>query len=154
VVVAQEAFGVNDHIRDVSRRLAGQGYVAIAPEQYHRAGRGITIPYTELPRARGYLQQVTNDDLTMDITATLVELRSLPEVAPSRVGIIGFCMGGFVAFLAACRTDVAVAVVFYGAGIVRQRPGFKIAPVLDEAERIEAPLLAHFGAEDEGIPIA
>lgn len=154
LIVAQEAFGVNDHLRDVARRFAAEGYVALAPELYHRQGAGISIPYSELPRAREHLRELTNDGITADLEAALAHLRGMAEVAPALSGIVGFCMGGFVAFLAACRTGVASAVVFYGAGIVNPRPGFKIAPLLDEAEKIEAPLQAHFGADDGGIPLS
>jgi carboxymethylenebutenolidase len=154
VVIAQEAFGVNDHIRDVCERFARAGFAALAPELYHRDGKGLVFGYDELPKAREHLREVTNEGLERDVVAALSALRAMPEVAASRVGIVGYCMGGFVAFLAACRTDVASTVVYYGGGIVNARPGFKLAPTLGEAERIRRPLLGLFGAEDASIPPA
>ena len=153
VLVVQEAFGVNDHIREVCRRLAREGYTALAPEFYHRSGRGITLGYDNLQGAMGYLGQLTNETLEMDIRAGLEHLRGRTDVDPARVGVVGFCMGGFGAFLAACRTDVATAVCFYGGGIARGRPGSGRTPLLDEAKRITTPVLCLFGEKDTAIPL-
>jgi len=154
VIVLQEAFGVNDHVRNVCRRFARAGYVALAPEVYHRAGAAIEVPYTEGPRAMELLAMLTNAGLTTDIAAALAELRADPRVDPARVGVVGFCAGGFAAFLAACRLNPAAVVVFYGGGIVHPRPGMAIAPVLAEADAIRAPVLCLFGSVDGGIPPA
>ena len=154
VVIAQEAFGVNDHIRDVCRRFAAEGYVALAPELYHRQGRGLVFAYDDLVNARVCLRNLENDQISTDVVASLAALRAMPEVAPSRVGIVGYCMGGYVAFLAACRSDVRSTVVYYGGGIVNPRPGFRITPVLPEADRIASPLLGLFGAEDVSVPVS
>jgi carboxymethylenebutenolidase len=153
IVVAQEAFGVNGHIRDMCGRLAAEGYVAIAPELYHRQGRGKVYSYDDYESVRPVLLGLTNDGIEMDVAAALAHLRELPGVTPKRVGIVGFCMGGFVAFLAACRSGVSAAVSFYGGGIVRQRPGAKMTPLLREAESISGPILCMFGAKDASIPI-
>ena len=154
LVVVQEAFGVNDHIRDVCRRFAREGYVALAPEIFHRAGRGLEIPYTDMPPAMAQLALLTNDGLEIDLAAALDHLRGDAGVDAWRVGLVGFCVGGFAAFLGACRLDPAATVSFYGGGIVRARPGFKLEPVLEEADAIDAPILCLFGAEDGGIPPA
>jgi carboxymethylenebutenolidase len=154
VVVLQEAFGVNEHIKDVCRRFARAGYVALAPEVYHRAGKGVEVPYTEGPRAMELLAALTNAGLTTDLAAALAALRADPRVDPAHVGIVGFCAGGFAAFLGACRLDPAAVVVFYGGGIVRPREGMAIAPVLAEADAIKAPVLCLFGSADGGIPPA
>jgi len=153
IVVAQEAFGVNGHIRNMCGRLAAEGYAAIAPELYHRQGRGKVYAYDDYESVRPVLLGLTNEGIEMDVAAALAHLRGLDSVAPERIGIVGFCMGGFVAFLAACRNDVSAAVSFYGGGIVRQRPGAKMAPLLREAEAISCPILCMFGAEDASIPI-
>ena len=153
VVVLQEAFGVNGHIRDVCRRLANAGFVALAPELYHRDAAGVEVDYTDFPSARKYLAEVTNDGLTTDLRASLAHLRSSSSVDSAHVGVVGFCMGGFAAFLAACRTDAAAIVVLYGGGIIHARPGLKMAPLLEEANRISAPLLCIFGEKDTGIPL-
>jgi carboxymethylenebutenolidase len=154
VVVVQEAFGVNEHIRDVCRRFAAAGYVAIAPEIFHRAGTGIDIPYADMPPAMAQLALLTNAGLEQDLAAALAHLRGRADVDPARVGVVGFCVGGFAAFLAACRLDPAATVSFYGGGIVRARTGLALTPLLDEADGIRAPLLCLFGSEDGGIPPA
>jgi carboxymethylenebutenolidase len=152
VVVLQEAFGVNEHIRDVCRRFANEGSVALAPEIFHRAGHGIDIPYATMPPAMAQLALLTNAGLEMDLAAALAALRARDDVDAKRVGVIGFCVGGFAAFLAACRLDPAATVSFYGGGIVHARKGLALEPLLDEAGRITAPLLCVFGSEDGGIP--
>ena len=154
VVVVQEAFGVNAHIREVCDRFAAAGGVALAPEIFHRAGSGLDIPYTEMPAAMAQLALLTNAGLEQDLAAALAHLRGRADVDPARVGVVGFCVGGFAAFLAACRLDPAVTVSFYGGGIVRARAGLALEPLLDEADGIHAPLLCLFGSEDGGIPPA
>jgi carboxymethylenebutenolidase len=154
LVVIQEAFGVNEHIRDVCRRFARAGYVAIAPEIFHRAGRGLEIAYGNMDPAMAQLALLTNDGLETDLAAAFDYARGDGEVDAWRVGLVGFCIGGFVAFLGACRLDPAATVSFYGGGIVRERKGMRIQPLLDEADAIDAPLLCLFGSEDGGIPPA
>jgi carboxymethylenebutenolidase len=154
VVVIQEAFGVSDHIRDVCGRFAAQGYVALAPELFHRQGRGVEIAYGDMPGAMAGLAGLTNQGLEVDVGAALARLRALPDVTPRRVGVVGFCVGGLAAFIAACRLDPAATVSFYGGGIVRERPKLHFQPVLGDTPRIRAPILCLFGAEDQGIPSA
>ena len=154
VVVIQEAFGVNDHIRHVCARFAAQGYIALAPELFHRQGRGVEVAYGDMPGAMAALAGLTNPGLEVDAAAALERLRALPEVAPRRAGVVGFCVGGLAAFIAACRLDPAATVSFYGGGIVRERPRLRFQPVLGEASKIRAPILCLFGAEDQGIPPA
>lgn len=154
VVVLQEAFGVDDHVRSLCRRFAREGYVAVAPELYHREGPGKTFGYGDFTAVRPHLAALTNVGIAADLRAVLDVLRADPGVDGDRVAAVGFCAGGFAAFLAACRTDVAAAVCFYGGGIVRERPGMKLQPLLPEADRITCPVLAFFGAEDASIPAA
>lgn len=151
VVVAQEAFGVNSHIEEVCRRFAGAGYGALAPELYHRTGRGVVAEYGDFAKVRPLLSKVTNDGLATDTRAALGYLRAHPSVDSARVGIVGFCLGGFTAFLAACRTNVAAVVCFYGGGIAQARPGIGLTPLLDEAAHIRAPILCLFGDQDQSI---
>lgn len=152
VLVAQEAYGVDAHIRDVCRRLADAGHVALAPELYHRAGRHLAFDYRDFESARPLLNGLTNAGLEADLHAAIGFLHAEPRVGLSPVSALGFCVGGFVAFLAACRTEVAASVCFYGGGIVRARPGAKMRPLLEEADRIHCPLLGLFGEEDASIP--
>jgi len=154
VVVIQEAFGVNEHIIDVCDRLAAQGYAALAPEIYHRRGKGLAVPYDTPAPAMAELALLTNDGLETDLAAALACLRGEDGVDPARVGLMGFCVGGFAAFLGACRLDPAATVAFYGGGIVRAREGMALEPVLEEADAIDAPLLCLFGSEDAGIPMS
>jgi carboxymethylenebutenolidase len=95
---------------------------------------------------------LTNETLLTDVTETLAAARADKRVDPARVGIIGFCVGGFTAFLAAEKTDVKAAVVFYGGGIVHERPGLPLKPLLDGVDGIESPMLLVFGGQDQSIP--
>lgn len=152
VVVVQEAFGVNEHIRDVCDRLAAAGYTALAPEIFHRRGKGLVVPYDNAAPAMAELGFLTNEGIETDLAAALSCLRGEDGVDPARVGLVGFCVGGFAAFLGACRLDPAATVAFYGGGIVRPREGMALEPVLPEADAIDTPLLALFGGDDGGIP--
>jgi carboxymethylenebutenolidase len=147
VVVIQEAFGVNHHIRDVCQRFAREGYVALAPEIFHRTGAGLNFAYNDFMAARPHMAALTNDGLASDIHIALNELRQ----HSSRVGVVGFCVGGLSTFIAACRTKPDASVSFYGGGLVHVRPGFKLRPPLDEADSISAPILCFFGEKDAGI---
>ncbi len=152
VVVMQEAFGVNRHIVDVCERLAREGFVAVAPDLFHRAGRGLTFGYDEFPKLRPFFAALTNDGIALDARAAIALLRARPDVRADRVGVTGFCVGGFAALLVAERTDVAAAVAFYGGGMVNARPGLRISPPLAAAEEIRAPMLFFFGSDDASIP--
>lgn len=154
VVVVQEAYGVNEHVIDVCDRFAQAGYTALAPEIYHRRSRRLVVPYDTPAPAMAELGFLTNDGLETDLAAALSCLRGEDGVDPARVGLVGFCIGGFAAFLGACRLDPAATVSFYGGGIVHARGGMKLEPVLDEADAIDTPLLALFGSADTSIPPA
>ena len=153
VIVAMEAFGVNSHIKEVCRRLAREGYVVIAPDFYHRTGKMLTYAYED-PKRREAFSQLTNDGIEADVNAALAYLSALDQVDRGRIGIVGFCVGGFMAFLAACRTEVATAVCFYGGGIVNHREGLKLEPILGEADNMKAPVLMLFGEKDSSIPMS
>jgi len=154
VVVLQEAYGVNAHIQDVCRRLAAKGYVALAPEMFHRAGNGLTFPYDDTSRAIAALGTLDNASFETDVRASLAAARDRPEVDARRVGTLGFCMGGFASFLAACRADPKTSVCFYPGGLVNVRPIFKLAPLVGEIDRVAAPVLLFYGEADPGIPPA
>jgi len=152
LLVIMEAFGVNSHIKSVCRRFAREGYVAIAPDLFHRTGKGTVFGYGEWERLKPIFVKLTNDGIANDVKAALAHVRSLPTVDPRRVGVTGYCIGGFVSFLTACRTDVASAVSYYGGGMVNERPGMAVRPVLPEAEKTGCPILFFFGGKDTGIP--
>jgi carboxymethylenebutenolidase len=151
VVVIQEAFGVNDHIEDVTRRFAAEGYHAVAPHIFHRAGGG-TAPYDDFSKVLPLFEGLSDDALLVDVDAALAHLHDA-GFADAQIGIVGFCMGGRVTFLVAARRALGASVGFYGGGIVESRfPQF--APLVDEAKSLQTPWLGLFGDKDESIPVA
>ena len=150
VIVVQEAFGVNDHIEDVTRRFASAGYHAMAPHLFHRAGGG-TAPYGDFEKVMPLFKGLTDDGVLSDIDATTAELAKL-GVDADRTGIVGFCFGGRVTFLVAVRRQLGAAVGFYGGGIVTPRfPQFP--PLIDEVTALQTPWLGLFGDLDASIPV-
>ncbi len=141
IVVIQEIFGVNAHIRSICDRLAEAGYAAIAPALFDRIERDFQSGYSsaEIELARGFIAEPDWDGYLSD-----TEAASEAVADAGKVGIVGFCLGGSVAFLAATRlTGFAAAVGFYGG---------RIAQYADEMPR--CPTQLHFGAEDGGIPMS
>jgi carboxymethylenebutenolidase len=146
VIVVQEAYGVNAHIAAVTRKLAGQGYLAVAPHLYHRAG---DLTPDTFAAARPLLTGLTGDEMAGDLTAALEFLLGA-GVDDDRIGIVGFCMGGTVALWAAATLPVAAAVTFYGAGITKPRwPG--VPAGLESAASLRAPWLGLYGDADTSI---
>jgi carboxymethylenebutenolidase len=148
VIVIQEAFGVNDHIKKVTERIAAEGYVAIAPDIYHRESERI-IPYAEMPKAIAALQRVVDSKAMADVGAAIAHLKSQPNIKANAVGVIGFCMGGRLTYLAAAHhaNDVKCAVPFYGGGIPMGNPS-----PLSRTQEIKCPMLLFFGGKDQLIP--
>src|SRR6476620_5141582 len=107
VIVIQEIFGVNSHIREVTERIAKEGYVAIAPAIYQRVAPGFEVGYTDedVKLGRLHKDQTKADELLSDVQATIAYLRTLPSVKGDAIGTIGFCFGGHVAYLAATLPD-------------------------------------------------
>jgi carboxymethylenebutenolidase len=150
VIVVQEAFGVNSYIEGVTERFAAEGYHAVAPEFFHRAGGG-TAPYDDFSKVMPLYEGLTDDGILMDIDAAFTHLEGIGHSAAS-VGLVGFCFGGRVAFLAAARRAFGASVGFYGGGIVTARfPQFP--PLVSESATLQTPWLGLFGDEDTGIPI-
>jgi dienelactone hydrolase len=111
MLVFQEAFGVNAHIRDVAQRIAREGYVAIAPELFHRsAAPGLEVRYDDFPSAMPHMKALTEQGLADDVRAAYEWLRDSSYVTPDRVGSIGFCMGGRVSFLANATIELRAAI--------------------------------------------
>lgn len=152
VLVFQEAFGVNSNIRNICDRLAKEGFLAAAPELFHRAGRRIEIPYTERQKFMPLLAQMTNEDILQDAADTLRFLKDLPNADLSKVSTIGFCVGGFASALCATRMDVAKMISFYGAGMVKRREGIGLSPILEGMDNIKASCLFFYGGKDVSIP--
>ncbi|HZP56542.1 MAG TPA: dienelactone hydrolase family protein [Dehalococcoidia bacterium] len=138
VIVIQEWWGVDDHIRDVARRLAGEGFVALAPDLYH--GESASEP----DEARKLVMHMNREQAMKDLTGAVAYLRSLPRVAPKRLGCIGFCMGGSLTLaLAAASPEIAAAAPFYAG----------MQPPPEQLAKIDAELFCAFGADDQGIPL-
>ncbi len=150
VIVVMEAFGLNAHIKAVAERVAREGYVTIAPDFFYRFGSPI-VPYDDVSRAIGYIQRLDDAALMAEMGVVIQHLKSLAEVRGDRIGIMGFCVGGRIAFLTACRHPAAVkvAIAFYGGGIAADTP---TAP-LHDAARIQCPVLCLFGEADRMIPM-
>lgn len=138
ILVLQEIFGVNSHIRAVTDGFAAEGYVAIAPSLFDRVRRNVELDYSEksLEQGRGYVLQLKEEQILADLTACInVVKRNGP------VGAVGYCWGGSLAYLAACALPVRAAVAYYGT---------RIAQMLDRQPRV--PVQYHFGAKDKSIP--
>lgn len=153
VVVLQEIFGVNDHFKDVCRRLALEGFIAAAPELFHRSGQGIVYSNAEVQKGIAELGRFTNEGLEVDVQASINSLRANPRCT-GKIAVIGFCVGGFASFLSACRTNGDAFVAFYGGGIVNARPPLKLQPLLGEVGKIQKPVLCFYGGNDQSIPPA
>jgi carboxymethylenebutenolidase len=137
VLVIQEIFGVNSHIRAVTDSFAAEGYVAVAPSLFDRVRMGIELGYTdqEMQEGRGYVMQLKPEQTLKDLSAALAIVKHT-----GRVGTVGYCWGGRMAYLAACELPVACAVVYYGGGITQ---------ILDKKPR--CPVMYHFGERDKHI---
>lgn len=153
VVVLQEIFGVNDHIRDVTQRIAKEGYVAIAPALYQRQAPGFETGYTEqdLKIGKEYKAQTKAEELLGDIQGAIDYLRGQTPVKSNAIGCIGFCFGGHVAYLAATLPDIKATASFYGAGIATMTPGGD-EPTITRTQDITGTIHLFFGLDDASIP--
>ena len=145
LVIAQEIFGVNDTMREVADYYAEEGYVVLVPDLFWRQQPDVELGYTpgDWQRAFGFYQGFDEAKGMEDMQAAITALRQRPEVQGGKVGVLGFCLGGKLAYLAACRTDADVAVGYYGVGI---------DAALDEADNIKRPLTLHIAELDKFCP--
>jgi carboxymethylenebutenolidase len=143
LLLFQEAFGVNGHIRNVSDRFAAEGYVVIAPELFHRTAPDFEGSYTDFPSVTPHYQAVTTETAELDIRSAFEWLHSNTQVRPNEISSVGFCLGGRVSFLANSVVPLHAAVSFYGGGIA---PG-----LLDRAPKLQAPSLFLWGGLDKHI---
>lgn len=149
LIVLQEAYGVNSHIRDVAQRFAREGYVTVAPELYHRTAPGFQCSYSDFASAMPHLRALTEDGLAADLRATFGWLTSNDFVRPDAIASVGFCVGGRVSFLACAALPLKAAVSFYGAGIA---PSATSPGLLHHARDLQAPILMFWGGNDQHIP--
>ena len=143
IVLIQEIFGVNAHIRSVAEQYAADGYVVLAPDIFWREGPRIELGYDDADwkKAAALKGRTDTAKAVADVAATVRVLRSLPGV--TRVASIGYCFGGLLSYLTAAAGTVDTAVAYYGGGIQNN---------LDKADALKVPLLMHFGGRDEHIP--
>jgi carboxymethylenebutenolidase len=145
IVVIQEIFGVNHVMRDITDKLAAEGYLAVCPDLFWRIEPGIDITdqsEADWKRAFELFNAFDVDAGVKDIDATIDHLQVDPACT-GKVGAVGFCLGGLLAFLTATRTDVDASVAYYGVGIEKH---------LAEVEKLEQPLLVHIAEEDGFVP--
>ncbi|HET6954493.1 MAG TPA: dienelactone hydrolase family protein [Acidimicrobiales bacterium] len=148
VIVLQEAFGVNEHIRDLCHRFADAGYVAVAPHLFHRSGDP-ELGYENMQEVMPYIMQLQADEIEADVDATVDHLAGM-GFERNQIAAVGFCMGGSISFVAACYWQLGAAVTFYGGGIAQSRFGFP--PLFDLAPTLQTPWLGLFGDLDQSIP--
>lgn len=147
LLVLQEIFGVNAHIRGVAEQYAAQGFVVLAPDMFWRIAPRMEIGYHGEDRVsanRLYDEQLDKPLAVADVGAAARRLRALPEVT-GKVGAVGFCFGGWLTFAAAAEQMIDIGVSYYGGGIQHQ---------LEDCERIVAPMQFHFGESDPHVPIS
>ncbi len=148
VVVIQEAFGVTAHIERCCDRLAAERYVAVAPSLFHRTTTD-HFAYDDFEHVMPHMGALSAKGIEADLGAVARHLESLGFERPRR-GIVGFCMGGLVAFVAATLGEFGAAVTFYGGGITTGRFGYP--PLVEIADRLVTPWLGCYGDLDKGIP--
>ena len=138
VVVIQEVFGLNSHIKRVTEQYAGLGYLAIAPALFDRVKRDVELPYSDVQKGIDLMAKTTNEGVLADVNAAVDAV-----ARAGQAGMVGYCWGGRVTYLSACRVNIAAAVCYYGGGIVQ---------LLEEAPR--CPIMFHHGERDAYIPAA
>jgi carboxymethylenebutenolidase len=145
LVIAQEIFGINSTLRDVADYYAEEGYVTLVPDLFWRQQPDVELGYApdDWQKAFGFYQGFDEAKGVEDLQSAITVLRGRPEATGGKVGVLGFCLGGKLAYLAACRTDADVSVGYYGVGI---------QAALDEADRITKPLVLHIAELDKFCP--
>ena len=155
VIVIQEIFGVDNHIKDVARRFAAEGYYAVAPDLFYREGAGLSVPYEEREEAFRLRATTTPDGITADLNALISHLKG-ENGANERIGIVGYCFGGGVVYLASHAVPgIKAGAIYYGGGIVPRDDAPPGTPSgLDQASNVACPIIGFFGEDDAGIPPA
>ena len=146
IVLFQEIFGVNGHVQAVARQYALDGFVVLAPDLFWRQQQKVQLGYegTDREQALSMMKALKPAEMEEDIRNTVAALRARPEAAGQRVGAVGYCLGGRLAYISAALGEVDAAVAYYGGGIHDQ---------LDRAGSIKAPMQFHYAEKDAGIPL-
>lgn len=143
IILIQEAFGLNHHIRNVAERFCAEGYAVVAPDLFHRTAHRIEIAYTDFATvAMPHYSAINNEDLTADLKAAYDWLQQQDNIQKDKIGSVGYCLGGRVAFLANAVLPLAAAVSYYGGGLEQ---------LAGQAENIKAPHLFYWGGLDQHI---
>ena len=144
IIVCNEIFGIHDYIKDVCKRLATLGYVAVAPDFFYRAG--VNLPaLKDFAAIRPIVAQATPDQVDGDVHATTTWIKAAKFARPGKIGITGFCWGGAVVWRSAMvNPDIKAGVAWYG----------QLKPLIPRAAELKAPVLGLYGALDNGIPAA
>ncbi|MEH2347003.1 MAG: dienelactone hydrolase family protein [Nostoc sp.] len=156
VIVFPEIFGINRNIRDITELIAKQEYVAIAPAMYQRTAPGFEADFS--PKYAGYspesyqlglqyYQQVKYQEILSNIQAAIAYVKTLPNIKDNAIGVIGFCFGGHVAYMAATLPDIKATASFYGGGITTSSYGEEI-PTINRTSEIQGTIYAFFGTRD------
>ncbi len=149
ILLLQEIFGVGEFLLAKAGDLAELGYVVLCPDVFWRIERNVALPHDEaaLETAFGLIgrwsTEVDDDTKSGDLVAALDHLRALPETSGHQVGVMGYCLGGLLAYVLACHADPDACVSYYGSTIAER---------LDEAKGLTCPTLFHFGGNDPYIP--
>jgi carboxymethylenebutenolidase len=151
LLVVQEAFGVNAHIRDVTERFAREGYLAIAPELFHRTGAGFEGRYDNFPAVMPHIQALRDPSMEADLRAAYDWLQANGGEGNLPTAAVGFCMGGRAAVLAALTLPLECAISFYGGGIA---PNERNPGLLARLKDLRAPVLLFWGGRDQHIGTA
>jgi carboxymethylenebutenolidase len=144
IVLCQEIFGINAYIREVADAYANDGYTVLAPDLFWRMEPNVELGYTpaDWQRAFDFFKNFDVDKGIEDIGVAVAALRGMPECT-GKVGSLGFCLGGKLSYLTACRVKVDAAVCYYGVGIEQ---------ALGEAKGIQCPVVMHFAEKDQFVP--
>ena len=143
LIILQEAFGVNHHIRTVAERFCKEGYVVVAPDLFHRTGKLLEISYNDFPAVMPHMQALTKAGLTADLKAAYDWLQQQEPVVKGKAGSVGYCLGGRVSFLANAVLPLLAAVSYYGGSMDQYA---------DEAQHLHGDQLFFWGGQDKHIP--
>jgi carboxymethylenebutenolidase len=153
VLVIPEIFGMHEHIKDVTRRFAREGFLSVTFEPYAREGGVLHLP--DIESVRKVADSVPDERVMGDLDALIAYVKQHPAGQADRIGVTGFCRGGMYTLLFASHThEVKAAVAWYGQLRPAKTPGVRTAGPLDIAAQIDAPILGLYGGADLGIPVA
>lgn len=149
IIVLQEAFGVNAHMKEMCRRFAEEGYLAAAPELFHRFGESFEVSYEDVEKIFPLLGKTTNAQMLEDITQTFNFLEK--TLNAKNIFSVGYCMGGFASILAAVHLPLTGAISYYGGGMVSKREGIGFSPIVQDFDKIKCSTLFFYGGDDKSI---